>query len=144
MKLIVTTVESVEAWGTTLSLVRVKGVDATVVANRHIDGAFRWAVDQPVVYVPENAILPEDVLKARGYWEDGAKKGMLGGSKGNRVKGRTFGRTETDPGVESKGLLFSLVAGPGALHCLMRGDQSAFVGMGDDVSLFLGATEFTG
>jgi hypothetical protein len=114
MKLIVSTIESVEAWGEKLSLVKVVGIDKTVVANRKEDGEFRWKVGERVVYVPEGTVLPQDVLMLRGYWEKGAKKGMLGASKGNKVKNRTFGRvtaedgTVTDPGVESSGLLFKV------------------------------------
>jgi hypothetical protein len=192
MKLIVTTVESVEPWGEKLSLVKVAGVEHTVVANRKDDGSFRWEVGQPVVYVPENAILPQDVLLLRGYWEAGAKKGMLASGKGNRVKGRTFGKvtaedgTVTDPGVESKGLLFkvdpkftdtgrkmnvsrvrvdndlTVVGDPTEEYTIdfdtktIGGDyhSEGFSGkqvvvfknvqIGDDVTEFFGATEFTG
>jgi hypothetical protein len=149
MKLLVSTIESVEPWGEKLSLVKVKGIDQTVVANRKEDGSFRWTVGQPVVYVPENAIVPEDVLKARGYWEEGAKKGMLAGGKGNRVKNRTFGRVVdedgnvTEPGVESSGLLFNVAIELGNEWFVLGGDLgSKRVFEGDDIAEFFGITEF--
>lgn len=149
MKLIVTTVQSVEPWGENLSLVKVHMIDKTVVANRREDGSFRWAVGQPVIYVPENAIIPEAVLKQRGYWDEAKNRGLLGGSKNNRVKNRVFGRTETDPGVESSGLLFRVenesdpnshemkwwvVGGAGLTAKAVTFDM--------DVAEFLGVTEY--
>ncbi|AXQ70013.1 hypothetical protein HOU03_gp255 [Caulobacter phage CcrSC] len=143
MKLTVTTVESVEAWGDTLSLVKVKGIDKTVVANRKEDDSFRWTVGEPVVYVPENAILPEEVLKARGYWDEVKNKGLLGGSKGNRVKNRVFGRTEDNPGVESSGLLFKVAIEQGYEWFVIGGALgNKRVFEGDDVAEFLGVTEY--
>lgn len=152
MKLIVTNIESVEPWGEKLSLVKVEGVDKTVVANRKEDGSFRWAPGEPVVYVPENAILPQDVLVERGYWEEGAKKGLLGGSKGNRVKDRTFGRevaedgTVINPGVTSSGLLFKVVEEDGTLFVERGGgnETKRSVLPGFDVAEFFEATEFKG
>lgn len=108
MRAFVTKVVSVEPAGDTLSIVKVEGVEEGVVANRNEDGNFRWHPGQWCVYVPEGATVPQDVLQERGYWEPGAKKGLLGGgSKGNRVKGRVFAKNpDGTGGYPSKGLLF--------------------------------------
>jgi RNA ligase (TIGR02306 family) len=39
-----------------------------------------------VAYVGENAVVPEWVLRKYGFWNEAQNKGMLAGSKGNRVK----------------------------------------------------------
>jgi RNA ligase (TIGR02306 family) len=39
-----------------------------------------------VAYVPENGLVPEWVLKKYGYWDGEKQKGLLAGSKGDRVK----------------------------------------------------------
>jgi hypothetical protein len=39
-----------------------------------------------VVYIPEAAIVPEWILKKYGFWNEKENKGMLAGSKGDRVK----------------------------------------------------------
>ncbi len=73
----------------------------TVVSNKE-DGKSRYNVGDLVVYVPENAIVPDYLLR-QGYWDDAKGKGILAGGKGNRVKGRKFA------GVVSEGLVFPLV-----------------------------------
>lgn len=103
---IVTCVTAVRPLGDNLSVISLEGIEHSVVANRREDGSFRWAVDEIVVYVPENAVLPDCVLKERGYWNDEKDIGLLGGKKGNRVKMRRFGPEEDR--VESRGLLFKM------------------------------------
>lgn len=46
----------------------------------------RFKTGDVAVYVPTDAVLPEAVLKASGFWDEEKGKGMLAGSKGNRVK----------------------------------------------------------
>lgn len=38
------------------------------------------------VYIGENAVVPEWVLKHYGYWNDEKNIGLLAGSRGDRVK----------------------------------------------------------
>jgi hypothetical protein len=133
----VTVITSVRDHGETLTIVTVD--DHEVVANKLEDGTPRWKVGEVCVYVPENSILPEDVLKARGYWNDEKNKGLLGGSKGNRVKMQRFA------GHESRGLLFkvgqSSDINPGLWF--ERGDEVwEDIGIGSDVTEFLGITEY--
>lgn len=37
-------------------------------------------------YIGENAVVPENILKYYGYWNEERNKGLLAGSKGDRVK----------------------------------------------------------
>lgn len=45
-----------------------------------------FADGQLAVYVPEQAIVPEQMLKSIGLWDEAKQKGALAGSAGNRVK----------------------------------------------------------
>jgi hypothetical protein len=140
MEVRITTVDSVRAHGDNLTIVSVG--DNEVVANRLEDGTARWCVGEPCAYVPENAIVPEDVLKERGYWNEEKGKGLLGGSKGNRVKMQRFA------GHESRGLLFKVETHwaddhePEKPFWISRGEQTISVAIGDDVSEFLGMIEY--
>ncbi len=53
------------------------------------------------VYIPEGALLPENLLKGMGFWDEGKAQGTLAGSKGNRVKAVKL------RGVVSQGILLS-------------------------------------
>ncbi len=150
MQCIVTRVTDVRLLGDNLSVVSVDGIEHHIVANRREDGSLRWEVGEPVIYVPEDAVVPEDVLKSRGYWNDEKQIGSLGGKKGNRVKMRRFGPEEDR--VESRGLLFKVsktVPTPGFIPTGLFIDRtrnhpegieniSQPIALGDDVSTFLG------
>ena len=126
-----------------LTIVSTEGHE--VVANLQDDGTPRWKTGEVAIYVPENAIIPEDVLKERGYWDEAKGKGFLGGSKGNRVKMQRF------VGFESRGLLFKVEVvadGQGYHYVIRRGDAwQLFLTLDDTpsserlASLF-GLTEF--
>lgn len=73
-----------------------------VVANLDDEGKPRWTEGERVVYIKEGAVLPEDVLKARGYWDEENGRGFLGGDEHNTVEARKI------RGVESRGLLFKV------------------------------------
>lgn len=150
MQVLVTKIDSVEepAGASTLTVVKVG--DHMVVANKKEDGSWRWHPGELCVYVPEGAIVPQDVLQERGYWEEGARKGLLAGSKGNRVKGRVFAKNEDGSGgFPSEGLLFKVNAPAGDvvghdqdhLYWVDRGAETLGVNVGDDVAEFLGITE---
>lgn len=150
MKVLITKVDAVRDHGDTLTIVTVG--EHEVVANKRIDGTARWVVGQPVVYVPEGALVPEDVLKERGYWDHEKNKGLLEGKRGNRVKMRRFA------GFESRGLLFYVESlgndwtgentNPDVIGWILRENKpedgnpdNIYVKMGDDVTEFLGITE---
>jgi hypothetical protein len=113
----------------------------TLVANLHEDGSLRWNVDDLAVYVFENAIIPDDILRERGYWDDTKNKGYLGGSKGNRVKMQRF------VGVESRGIIFKvddMFDEDGYLLKLVftRGSEWYEISEDNDFDTFLGLTEY--
>lgn len=133
-------IDDVRPHGENLSIVTVSGNE--VVANRRGDGSLRWAKGEICVYVPEGMIIPDDLLKERGYWDDEKNRGMLDGKKRNLVKMRRFA------GHESRGLLLKVGLPetpwfgdePCNKHWIDRGDQNLSVDVGDDVSDFLGIT----
>lgn len=143
MTAIVQSIVSVEPYGENLSIVTTSE-GHKVIANKREDGSFRWSVGERVAYVSEGSILPEDVLKERGYWDfsEGKDRGLLDGGKRNRVKMKKLA------GFESRGLLFrpETIAGMVDVQVTFkRGDKhSEAVREGDDVSEFFGITEFAG
>ena len=129
MEVLVTKVDAVRDHGENLTIVTVG--DHEVVANKQEDGSPRWTAGEPVIYVPEGAIIPDDVLQERGYWDNEKNRGLLEGNKKNRVKMRRFA------GVESRGLLFKV----STQYYVTRGDQKLAVDEGTDVAEFLGIVE---
>lgn len=140
MSAIVTSVESVTPYGENLSIVKtVCGHE--VIANKKEDGSFRWAPGETVVYVSEGSILPEDLLKDRGYWDEVKDRGLLDGGKRNRVKMKRLA------GFESRGLLFKTESGNFMgvdAQFITRGTNKTSVEMNQDVSEFFGIEEFNG
>jgi hypothetical protein len=67
-----------------LSILRIRGYEA--ITNKLEDGSHRFSKGEPIIYVPEGAVVQERDLKDRGYWNAEQGKGMLAGSQGNRVK----------------------------------------------------------
>lgn len=93
------------------------------------------------VYIPEQAVVPEWLLREMNMWDDERKKGGLAGSAGNRVK------TQKIRGIISQGLI--LPCGndgegwyvSGNLPGDSIGDNHDVV-EGDDVSELLGITKY--
>lgn len=120
-----------------LSIVKILGYEAIV--NKLEDGSPRYRVGDLIVYVPEQAVIPDEVLKQYGFWKetvdeetgDITGKGMLAGKRGNRVKIATL------RGVASQGLIFPLQNGHVVLGTMKRP-----VSKGDDVSAFFGITKY--
>lgn len=56
------------------------------VSNKREDGSWRYQAGDLAVYIPEASVVPEALLKHMGFWDNDKDKGMLAGSKGNRVK----------------------------------------------------------
>jgi len=71
-----------------LSLVQVLGYECVVA--KLPDGSPRYAVGDRVLYVPEAAIIPDELLQKHGLWGPrngtGIIGGLLNGPGGNRVK----------------------------------------------------------
>jgi RNA ligase (TIGR02306 family) len=82
-----------------LSICRIRGYEA--ITNKDENGNHRFAAGELIVYVPENAVIPLDVLKDRGYCNENGQ-GMLAGSQGNRVRAIRL------RGVVSQGLVWKV------------------------------------
>ena len=150
MRVPITRVLEVEPLGENLTLNTIKGdVNAAlnpaavipyetheVISNLKEDRSPRWAKGEVVVYVPVNAIIPEDVLKERGYWDTEKNRGLLDGSKKNRVKMRRSAERE------SRGLLFKVTRLDNGLLRIERGEAYRVVNVGDDVADFFDITEY--
>ena len=67
-----------------LNLVHIKGF--TCIANKLEDGSPRYKAGDLVVYIPENALLPQWMMVNLGLWDEEKLKGKLAGSDGNRCK----------------------------------------------------------
>lgn len=72
------------------------------ISAKQEDGSHRYQEGDFVVYVPEGAVVP-DYLLHQGFWDDRKNKGMLAGSKGNRVKPAVL------RGVLSQGIMFPVI-----------------------------------
>lgn len=83
-----------------LSIIRVRGYEA--ISAKLEDGTHRFAKGEPIIYVPEGAVITERDLKTRGFWNDEKGVGMLAGSQGNRVKAIKL------RGVLSQGLVWKV------------------------------------
>lgn len=142
VSVILSVVKPPESETLTVVTVDVAGETHQVVANLKEDGTPRWAENEICIYIPEGATVPQDVLEDRGYWEPGAKKGLLGaGSKNNRVKGRTFAKKANEDGeiifdgFRSEGLLFKIDSG---LTVTRRDHDPLTVSVGQNVAEYLG------
>lgn len=82
-----------------LSLVTIRGYQC--VSAKLADGSHRYKPGDLVVYVPEDAIVPEWLLK-KGFWNAEKNVGMLAGREGNRVKAIKL------RSLISQGILFSV------------------------------------
>lgn len=67
-----------------LTLYKIGGY--TCISNKLEDGSDRYNVGDLVVYIPENALLPDWLLKTMGFWNYEKDCGTLSGKNGNRVK----------------------------------------------------------
>lgn len=140
MTAVIQTIQTVEPYGENLSIVTTSE-GYQVIANKREDGSFRWSPGEACVYVSEGSIIPEDVLKERGYWDEEKDRGLLDGGKRNRVKMKKLA------GFESRGLLFKVgghIAGSGMVVTNEWNEDSIDVEIGDDITEFFGITEFTG
>lgn len=70
------------------------------ISNKLPDGSDRYNVGDLVVYIPENALLPEWLLKKMDFWNKEKNCGMLAGKEGNRVKPLKL------RGIFSEGILY--------------------------------------
>lgn len=91
------------------------------------------------VYIPEQALVPEWLLREMGLWDDVKGKGRLHGSGGNRVKAIKL------RGVLSQGLILPCVEPEDCETPGVENGESGnamSVGEGDDVAEFLGIVKY--
>lgn len=141
-------IDSISPYGDNLSIVKTKDGD-TIIANRKEDGSFRWEENEIAVFISEGSIIPEKILKERGYWDEEKDRGLLDGSKRNRVKKRKWGPDK----VEGDGLLFKVDNFKEKINYNSRDTDGSisikdgestkylYVCIGDDVTDFFGITE---
>jgi len=86
-----------------------------------------------VVYVPENSVVPEWVLKKYLFWSEEKGKGMLAGSKGDRVKMVKL------RDVPSLGICIPVERETTPTYHSLEGRE---VFVGDDVAEVLGITKY--
>ncbi len=119
-----------------LSLIQIDGY--TCISAKLEDGSHRYNQGDLVVYVPEAAVVPEWLLKP-GFWNEEKDKGILAGSKGDRVKAMRL------RGIYSQGILFPTEKRSdfADYHILQGpGDEGIVVKAGQDVAEFLGITKY--
>lgn len=85
-----------------LSIVKLEGLGYTCIRNKLDTGMPRDQVGDWVVYIPANAIVPDWLLKASGFWDEDAGRGILDGKDHNRVTPRRLRK------IYSEGILYPL------------------------------------
>lgn len=138
----VATVEDHPKKPQSVSVVRtVDGVQFVAQKMDKLDGAVpRYAVGQLVTFVADASLVPEYLLR-KGYWLEDEGKGMLKGSKGDRVKAGNFSE------VMSDGIHFAVESRPDSadvdeFYVANEANEHLTVHEGDDVSGFLGIKEW--
>ena len=118
-----------------LSIARIGGY--LCISAKLEDGSHRYKQGDLVVYVPEGAVVPEYLLKP-GFWDEEKGKGILAGTKGDRVKAKKL------RDIFSQGILFPAEYDSGSASWTLQGQDGTyqFVQNGDDVAEFLGITKY--
>jgi RNA ligase (TIGR02306 family) len=106
----------------------------TCISNKREDGSWRYQKGDLVVYIPENALLPEWLLKLMNFWSEEKQMGMLSGKQGNRVRPLRL------RGIYSEGLILPLLENKTLIHT--ETGKALQVAEGDEVSAFLGITKY--
>lgn len=120
-----------------LSICTILGFRAITAKND--DGSHRYSAGDLIVYVPEQAVVPHDLLKQYGYWDDAKDKGLLAGRMGDRVKIIKL------RGEYSQGLVWPTrqhTADPEARPIITNGTKTAFSILDEDVAEFFGITKY--
>lgn len=120
-----------------LTIVKIGGYEC--IANKKEDGSWRYHTGDLVVYIPEQAILPEWLLKKMGFWDEEKGKGGLAGSNGDRVKAMKLRN------VFSQGILYPVRqhTSAGITNSYFETpDGNCFIGLGDNVTGILGITKY--
>lgn len=108
-----------------LSIIKLGGYNC--ISGKLENGLPRYSKGELVVYVPENTIVPEFMLK-HGYYNEEKQKGMLAGTQGNRVKPIKL------RGILSEGIIFPLSKTQDGYPYLDYESYSGMVWEGDNVA----------
>jgi len=126
-----------------LTIVTVGDTGVELVANKKADGSWRYQPGDLAVFFPEGAVIPEATLRQMGYWDEAKGKGVMAGSKGNRVKMRRLAD------FPSPGALLKVerqhwpeVGRDAFLLWSDLRNEGREVAPGEDVQDFLGVTEY--
>lgn len=87
-------------------------------------------------YIGENAVVPDNILKSYGFWDQESDKGILSGSSNNRVRGIRL-RAEF-----SLGIVLPLTIDPSTQKFKFSHDQTEAFEPYSDVAEFLGVTKY--
>jgi len=121
-----------------LEIAKIKGTQYQSIVRK---GQFQTG--DLAVYIPEQSIVPEWLLKNLGLWDYGKRKGKLAGKNGDRVKAVRL------RGVFSQGLVYplkyvhNLSAQQGDWKLIPPEDGTEkYVEIGQDVAEYLGITKW--
>lgn len=117
-----------------LTIYNVSGYNC--ISNKLPDGSDRYEIGDLVVYIPEQSLLPDWLLKKMELWNEEKGCGFLGGSSGNRV---TCVKLR---GIPSTGLLYPVKKEEDGNFSIETKDFFKLVKEGDDVSADLGIEKY--
>jgi RNA ligase (TIGR02306 family) len=120
-----------------LSICTILGYRAITAKNE--DGSHRYQTGDLIIYVPEAAVVPHDLLKRYGYWNEEKDTGMLAGKQGDRVKIIRL------RGVYSQGLVWPLPTPDedfGVFDEIDRAGYDIYFTEGSDVAELFGITKY--
>jgi len=120
-----------------LDLVQIRGYKC--ISAKKSDGTPRYTEGDLVVYIPEDSIVPEEMLRC-GFWDETQDKGILAGTNGDRVKAIKL------RGALSQGILYSVNPyegyDEGAHYVLSERFPDEEFPVGRNVAELLGITKF--
>jgi RNA ligase (TIGR02306 family) len=100
-------------------------------------GKGQYLTGDLVAYIGENAVVPEWVLKRNNFWNDIKNKGMLAGTKGNRVKAVRL------RDVFSLGICIPVINDNGEQIILNEASDAVHVNVDMDVAEILGVVKYS-
>jgi RNA ligase (TIGR02306 family) len=102
------------------------------ISNKKEDGTWRYKAGDVVIYIPEQALLPEWLLKRMGFWNEAENKGTLAGKEGNRVKAIRL------RGIVSQGVVYPVTLEFDEYFNVMVDGNEHTIQLGKDVAEVLG------
>lgn len=103
-----------------LSIIKIKGF--LLISNK-VNGAHRYKAGDLVVYIPEASIVPAEILKEINMWDFEKNKGLLAGSKGDRVKAKNL------RGIISQGIIYPTLTGAKMIPAELGFDAGEILGI---------------